>query len=451
MLIITMKPTNLNQQDLQKLVEIVKNHASENGYDKIAIETDFKAHSLFILKHLLYTSFDQEKTTIDIFPNQIIELTSVTEIKSALEMHHNLRLGGHAGINGMKSTMKQIFWWPTMNEDIKKWVNGCTECERVKISKYTKTPMQITSTGSRPFEHIYLDHVGPVNPPSHDGYTNIFVATCDLTKYTIAVPVFDLTTETTTDIFIKSIILQYGFPEIVSHDGGKAFKSELFFETLNKKLKVKDITTTPYNPRANIVERRNRSNAEYLACYTQLKPDTWAELLPYATFAYNITVNSATGFSPFELVFGRKVTLPDILAKQKPIYNYNNYSELIRREFADAWQLAKEKLQHGKEINKKYYDKKLKEIEIKVGDKILVKKIVKSKKFDYSWNGPFIVTNIFEKYVEYKDGRKIKKIGLDYVKLAKAAYDLRFVQQIPDEQENLVKQICFYRKNCETF
>lgn len=447
--LITIKPTETGQNEIQSIVNAIKNHSSQNDFKNIAIETDFKARSLFILKHSLHTTFDQTKITVNIHINQIIELTTTQDIQNALEMHHNLRLGGHAGINRMKSTMKQIYFWPTMNSDIKKHVAECPICEKAKITRYTKMPMQITSSGSRPFEHVYLDHVGPISPPSDGGFNNIFVATCDLTRFSIAVPVSNLETETTADVFIRHVILQFGFPEIVSHDGGKAFKSEIFFQVVNKLLKAKDITTTPYNPRANMVERRNRSTAEYLKCYTQLKPSSWAELLPYATFAYNITINSATGFSPFELVFGRKVTLPDALAKQKPIYNYDNYAELIKREFADAWQLAKEKLATIKEMNKKHYDKDVKLIDIKIGDKILVKKIVKNRKFDFAWNGPFPVTKVFEKYIEYKDGRKTKKISKDYVKLAKAIHNFQFAQRLSEQHEIFTRQIYLIKRTLQ--
>lgn len=112
---------------------------------------------------------------------------------------------------------------------------------------------------------------------------------------------------------------------------------------------------------------------------------------------------------------------------------------MIKREFADAWKLAKKSLEQYKEINKKYYDRKTNIIEIKIGDKILVKKIVKNKKFDYAWKGPYTVIKVAEKYVQYKDGRKNKKIGMDYIKLAKAIHNFCFLQKIPEEQENIIQ------------
>jgi hypothetical protein len=145
-------------------------------------------------------------------------------------------------------------------------------------------PMQITSSGTRPFEHVFLDHVGPISPPSHEGHKYIFVATCDLTKYSIAIPVFDSTAITTDDCYLKHIILQFGFPAEVSSDGGPAFISEVMKE-LNKKLKIKQITSTPYWPQGNIVERRNRSTVEYLSCYTQKKQGHFRKVLIVRVFS----------------------------------------------------------------------------------------------------------------------------------------------------------------------
>lgn len=110
------------------------------------------------------------RTDITIHTNNIIELSDPNDIAEALKMHHNLRLGGHTGINRMTNTMKQIYFWPNMNADIKKYVLDCPICQKAKVTKYTRMPMQIVATGTRPFEHVYLDYVGPINPASAEGH-----------------------------------------------------------------------------------------------------------------------------------------------------------------------------------------------------------------------------------------------------------------------------------------
>lgn len=319
-----------------------------------------------------------------------------------------------------------------MTIDIKKYVSECPECEKTKITRYTRMPMQITASATRPFEHIFIDHQGPIRPKSDGGHEHIFVAVDELTKFVIAVPVSCVTAEETADVFINEIILKFGFPKEVSHDNGTGFNAKLFKE-INRILRIKQICTSPYHPQANgNAERKNRSTGEYLRCYAQSKPGKWAELLPYATFSYNITVHIVTNVAPFELVFGAKPTLPSALTKRTPIYNYDNYAESVKREFADAWKMASEWNTAAKETNKKYYDQKTNIIDIKVGDRILVKKMVKNMKFDYAWNGPFTVTQVHERSVEYKDGTKLKHASKDFVKLSKAVHNIQFFNRFVD-------------------
>jgi len=54
--------------------------------------------------------------------------------------------------------------------------------------------------------------------------------------------------------------------------------------------------------------------------------------LPYATFVFNTTPHTATGYNPHELLFGRKPNIPSMLQKDPPAtqYTYDNYvKELV--------------------------------------------------------------------------------------------------------------------------
>lgn len=71
----------------------------------------------------------------------------------------------------------------------------------------------------------------------------------------------------------------------------------------------------------------------------------WERKLPFVISAYNCSVNTATGKSPFELVFGKTMAIPYIVSKQKnPNYTFDDYAHEIREYSHYAWNLAREKL-----------------------------------------------------------------------------------------------------------
>lgn len=72
-------------------------------------------------------------------------------------------MGGHQGVSRTYNRMKNYFKF----SNIKVYIKTCKKCQINKSSRFTKMPMVITSTCSSPFEKIYIDIVGPINPPSN--------------------------------------------------------------------------------------------------------------------------------------------------------------------------------------------------------------------------------------------------------------------------------------------
>ena len=174
--------------------------------------------------------------------------------------------------------------------------------------------LQLTTAAEWPFEKCYLDVVGPL-PVTSSGNKYVLTFQDDLSKYVVAVPIVRQDAETVARAFVERIVLQYGTPQVIQTDQGANFVSEVFKNTCCL-LKIKKIQSTAFHPESQGgIERSHRVLAEYLRHYVNEDQTNWDAWMPFATYVYNTTHHSATGYTPFELMFGRLSTLPSALKK----------------------------------------------------------------------------------------------------------------------------------------
>eukprot|EP00731_Ephydatia_muelleri_P034076 Em0046g19a len=113
---------------------------------------------------------------------------------------------------------------------------------------------------------------------------------------------------------LVKIFARVGIPEEILTDQGSNFTSQLLAE-IYQLLHVHPIRTTPYHPQTDgLVERFNKTLKEMLRKVAADDGANWDKWVPYLLFAYREVPQDSTGFSPFELLYGRAVRGPlDIL------------------------------------------------------------------------------------------------------------------------------------------
>jgi len=305
---------------------------------------------------------------------------------------HDSPVGSHRGMNKTYRAIKSQYFWPNMRREVEEYVKQCRSCQVNKmLTPKHKAPMEITTTAKHPFDKCYLYIVGPL-PVTQGNSKYILTFQDDLCKYVIPVPIGQ-DAEMVARAFVTNIVLKYGTPRILQIDQGANFISEVFRNTC-KILKIKKIQPTAFHPESQgSIERGHHVLAEYLRHYVNEDQTNWDECVPFATYVYNTTVHSATGFTPFELLFGCPSTLPSALKKPpEPQYNYDDYVSELRSRLQTVHHHAHNNQIACKGKSKKHYDKTSGEMKLQVGDKVLLfdetVRHSRAHKLSAQWIGP---------------------------------------------------------------
>lgn len=130
-----------------------------------------------------------------------------------------------------------------------------------------------------------------------------------LTKWAETKVIKVATKEKVAEFLRENIFYRFGYPRELVTDQGSQFTSNLI-EDLLAHHKIKHRTSTPYHPQENgQVEVTNRALEEILTKVVSSSRKYWADCLVEATWAYNTTWKTTTGFTPYELVYGKKALL----------------------------------------------------------------------------------------------------------------------------------------------
>lgn len=335
--------------------------------------------------------------------------------------YHDAPLGGHRGMNRTYKAIKVNHSWPNMKQEIEEYVKKCKSCQVNKIlGPRRKAPMEITTTAQKPFEKCCLDIVGPL-PETQTGNKYILTFQDELSKFLVAIPISRQDAETVAREFVRQIILRMGTPRKLLTDQGSNFLSEVFKNTC-KLLRIQKLQTTAFHPESNgSLERSHRVLKEYLRHYIKEDESNWEDWIPYAVHVYNTSTHTSTGYTPFQLVYGFKSTMPSILQGNPSVQNtYDDFVAELRNRMQTAHLVARENLMSAKEQSKEQYDKNARVPIFLIGDKVLLYDETvrrgRSRKLCSQWLGPYEVVSIDKVNATIKKGRNRQKVHVNRLK-----------------------------------
>lgn len=313
-----------------------------------------------------------------------------------VEQQKEVTLAYHQGKTnhrGEKETLQALkrryFWWG-MAKTIKSVIGNCEVCLKTKYDRHPPKGLQEeTPTAVVPLSDLQVDTF------TWKGYK--WFTVIDLfSKAAMAHPIQERSSEAVLEA-LRTWFQFYGTPDRISSDAGREFDNG----SVRAAMKALDIhwhLNTPGHPKSRGgIERLHSTLSDHLRVYHVehgLEPDA---AMPRAVAAYNHSIHSSTGFSPFEILFGLRERRRDIsgtvVNAEIPEHLVNNRIKLGR-----LWEKARGRIEAEKSRRVARHNVNVKDAmgKLKIGTVVYRRLGSNRGKETIRYEGPFRVVVIRE-------------------------------------------------------
>ena len=273
---------------------------------------------------------------------------------------------GHYGTYKLYKLIRRYFYIKKLYKSIKRTIRTCDICQRVKGNVQIVELENIKP--EKPNEIWAVDFYGPLISSGKDQQKYIFVVMDLFSKYIKLYPIKRDTAKNALYKLTKDCIVKLGKPKKIIADQGSQFISKIWNRTLRKE-GITPVHTSVSHPMTNgCIERANKEISKMLRIYCYKKHENWTLWTSSIEHLINNTINRSTGFSPQEVHFKKTIISYPFDMIKSPKERSNIPKNIIQQTKRN---MSKEAGKRNKWYKEK---KKIKEHNLKVGDKVLITK-----------------------------------------------------------------------------
>ncbi|WVZ16786.1 hypothetical protein V8G54_009768 [Vigna mungo] len=275
---------------------------------------------------------------------------------------HCTPIAGHTWISRTLSKLMTNFFWQTIRSDVKAF--------------QTKLPTQRPSGLLQPifppshcWEDLSLDFI--IGLPPYKGFTIILVVVDRFSKgaHFRMLPK-SFSASQVAQLFVDIVCKHHGLPHSLIFYRDPIFISH-FWQELFRLSGTKLRMSTAYHPQTDgQTEVTNKVLQQYLHSFVHHKLSLWGKFLSWAEWSFNTSINASTGFSPFEVMFGRKPPL------MPPLLSEETSNAIVQQELsthAEILQKLASNLQKAQAVMKKWADQYCRDVQFAEDDWVYIR------------------------------------------------------------------------------
>jgi len=307
---------------------------------------------------------------------------------------HDSIFAGHLRIPQTHARVAAVYWWPKMRVTVRQWVRGCRDCGTRKARPKEIIPSLRSLGLGFVGDRWALDVAGP-SLVTGRGNRYVIAAVEYATRYAVAVTVPAHTAQDIARFIMERVILVHGPLRELVMDGAPELNGKVV-EELVALLQARQTTPVPYRPALlGPVERFHRTWKDMVSMYVSEEQKDWDSWLPYALYAYNGARHTTTGYSPNELLMGKRLRAPNELLRASGVTQIGTwaaYHQLLVKHIARATEVAQQAAARDQDRRAKFYNHRVRNnAKFEVGDLVWVLKPPRGKgitKLAHQWMGP---------------------------------------------------------------
>ena len=384
--------------DMSEYIESGSLPDDDIGARRVVIESEHYTIVDGILYHLHTPRMKNRHKVTPVVQQLCLPRTLRDEVTKAY--HDN---NAHIGFDKLYETVRGKYFWPRMYADLSEYVKSCRDCQETKRPVHSRKAPLKSLPVEDVFSRFHLDFLGPL--PLSNGFRYILVAIDSTSLFPEIHPTKSCDADETASILYEHVFSRYGCPHSILTDRGMSFRASLI-SALCKLFKVKQIFTSSYHPQTNSrAENMNSIILKSLRIYCQNQSD-WSGLIPAISWSYRASTTTSLGFSPFEVLYGRKMRTPidtSLINDIRTSPNIDAYLQQMLPKIELTRQIARENIEQCNDRTQFYYNQDSAYPSYAIGQKVLLYDPVTNKgvckKLKRRWTGPYFITATGDGYV----------------------------------------------------